>query len=114
MGKLNTPRKLSPSVRVGAMRPINSRGHRGRAARIPAIQYGLHLHGVPGHHDVGEQAERIGHRLHLLGLPGLVAGDATDIDRALEGIDRLAAIEYAQDLAAEGLVDKVVGQKDRA
>ena len=43
----------------------------------------LHLGGVPGHDDVGEEAQGIGNRLHLLGLLGLMAGDAAGIDRAL-------------------------------
>ena len=57
---------------------------------------------------------RVGHRLHFLRLLGLVAGDAPDVDGSLQRIDRLAAIEYAQDLTPEGLIEKVVGEKHGA
>jgi hypothetical protein len=43
----------------------------------------LHLGGVPGHDDIGEETQGIGNRLHLLGLLGLMTGDATGVDRAL-------------------------------
>jgi hypothetical protein len=39
---------------------------------------------------------------------------ATDIDRALQGIDGLAAIEHAQQLTSKCLVDEIVGQEHRA
>jgi hypothetical protein len=73
IGKLNTPRRLTPSVRVGAMRPISFRRRRGGPECVPTIQYKLHFHCVPGHDEIGEQAF-VGDRLHLLLLLGLVAG----------------------------------------
>jgi len=32
------------------------------APTIPGVEHRLHLRGVPSHHDVGQQAERIGYR----------------------------------------------------
>ncbi len=34
--------------------------YRRGGACVPAIQYQLHFHRVPGHDDVGEQAQRVG------------------------------------------------------
>ena len=48
------------------------------------------------HNQVRQQAQRVGDGLHLLVLFGLVAGDAADVDSALQGIDGLAAVEHAQ------------------
>jgi hypothetical protein len=52
----------------------------------------LHLSRVPGQDDVGEQTQGIGHRLHLVGLLGVMTSDATRVDRALEQVDRFAPI----------------------
>ncbi len=58
IGKVNTPRKFMPSVRVGAMRPIR-----------------------PGGTAVERRVfQRSSNDLHLLVLLGLVAGDAADVD----------------------------------
>jgi hypothetical protein len=72
----------------------------------PAVQHGLHLGRVPRHHDVGQQAQRVGHRLHLVGAPGLRRPDTAGVDRALERIDRLAAVEHPAQLPAEASLTK--------
>ena len=89
-----------PSSRVGAMRPVSCRRH-DLAPVGPPIQHRLHLRRVPGHHDVGQQAQRIGDGLHLVGTPGLRRRDAAGVDRALERVDRLAAVEDPSQLAPE-------------
>jgi hypothetical protein len=45
-------------------------------------------------------------RLRLLGLFGLMAGDATHVDRALQCVDGLAVIEDAQQLTTKDIVEK--------
>jgi hypothetical protein len=62
----------------------------------PKIEDLLDPGGVPGHDDVGEQAQGIGNRLHLVEVFGLMTSDATRVDRALEGVDRFAPVEHAQ------------------
>jgi len=39
--------------------------------------------GIPGHDDVGEQAQRIGDSLHVIVALRLIASDATGVDGAL-------------------------------
>ena len=74
----------------------------------------LHLGSVPGHDDVGEEAQGIRNRLHLLGLLGLTAGDAAGIDRALQRVDGLAPVEHAQQFATKDIVEKVIAQEHGA
>jgi len=69
-----------PSVRVGAMRPMSS-VVRCRRDAAPMIEDLLHLGGVPGHDDIGEETQGIGNCLHFMGLFGLMTGDATGVDR---------------------------------
>jgi hypothetical protein len=88
-------------------------GRHDLAPMSPAVEHGPHLRGVPGHHDVGQQAERIGHGLHLIGTPRLSCRDTAGVDRALERVHGLAAVEHPAKLAPEGGVDKVVGQERR-
>ena len=46
-------------------------GRDGAAATLrPMIEDLLHLGGVPGHDDIGEETQGIGNCLHLLGLLG--------------------------------------------
>jgi hypothetical protein len=77
------------------------RRHGARAPRIPAIKDRLHLRGVPSHDDIGEQAQGIGDGLHFLVALGLIAGNATRVDRALQGIDRLTSVQHPQQLTGE-------------
>ena len=41
----------------------------------------------------------------------LEARDASGVDRTLERVDRLAAVEHPEQLAAERVVDEVIGQE---
>ena len=84
------------------------------AALRPMVESFLHPSGVPRHEDVRKQAERVGDGLHLLMMLGLIARDPTTVDRTLQGIDGLAAIEYPEQLPTEGLIDEVVGEEHRA
>ena len=52
--------------------------------------------------------------LHLVGVLGLMACDAASVDRALQSIDGLAAIEHSQQLTAERIVEEVVAQEHGA
>jgi len=49
--------------------------------------------------------------LHLVGVLGLMACDSAGVDRSLQSIDGLAAIEHAQQFAAEHVVEEVVAQE---
>jgi hypothetical protein len=65
MGKRNTPRILIPlGARRGDSRDQLRRDGTATALR-PAIEDRLHFRGVPGHDDVGEQAQGIGDRRRL-------------------------------------------------
>jgi hypothetical protein len=90
------------------------RRHGARAPRIPTIKDRLHLRGVPSHDDIGEQAQGIGDGLHFLVALGLIAGNATRVDRALQGIDRLASVQHPQQFPSENGVHKVVGEEHSA
>ena len=79
----------------------------------PTIQYRLHLRGIPGHQDIGEQPQGIGNRLHLIVPFGLVAGNPTDIDGALQCIDGLPTVEHPQQFPPKRVIDPIVGQEDR-
>jgi len=57
---------LTPSVRVGATRPISWEGTTQPRPPAPLIEDALHFCGVPDHDDVREEAQRIGDRLHLV------------------------------------------------
>jgi len=103
-----------PSVRVGAMRPISPGG---TAVERRAFQRSS----TDCIFIVFQAITRFANRLsasatglHLLVLFGLVAGDTADVDSALQGIDGLAAVEHAQQLAAKGFVDEVVAQEHSA
>ena len=50
---------------------------------IPVIKGALHLRRVPGHGNVGEQAQGIGHCLHFVLSLRLVSRDSARVDRAL-------------------------------
>lgn len=80
----------------------------------PAIQHRLHLRRVPGHHNVGQKAQRVGHRLHLVDALGLRRTDPPGVDGALQGVDRFAAIEHPPRFAPERFIDEVVRQECRA
>jgi hypothetical protein len=62
--------------------------------------------------DVGETTQGIGDRLHLVVALGLIIADASGVDGALQGVHGLPTVEHAQQLAAEGRVDEVVGEED--
>jgi hypothetical protein len=65
----------------------------------PMIEDFLHLSRVPGHDDVGEQAQSIGHRLHLVGLLGLMTRDATKaVLQAGSRLDQERTIAHEPDL----------------
>ena len=100
IGKRKIPRIFRPSVRVGAHRAINP-GYGAVSAPRPAIEDRLHFCRIPRHDDIGEQAQRIGDRLHFVLALGLIVGDATGINEPLQRIGRLAPIEHAQQLTPE-------------
>lgn len=106
IGKRKTPRRLRPSLCVGAMRPINQ-----GARHVLASQNPLHLRRVPSHDDVGKEAERIGHSLHLLLAPGLLGSDAVDVDRALQSIGGLTPVQDAQEFPSKDGIYKIVAQR---
>ncbi len=62
----------------------------------------------------GEQAQGIGNRLHLVEVFGLMTNDATRVDCALEGVDRFAPVEHAQQLAAKDVVEEIIAQEHGA
>ena len=82
-------------ARRGASRD-QFRWYRPVSALRPAIEDRLHFRRVPGHDDVGEQAQGIRDGLHFILALGLIAGDAAGVDQALQGVGRFAAIEHAQ------------------
>src|ERR1700693_1472060 len=113
MGKLNTPRRLMPSVRVVAMRPISSGG-------TVVERRVLQRSNTSCMFIVFQAMTRLASKLNASAtacislLLGLVAGHATDVDRALQGIDRLCAIEHAQQFTSKCLVDEIIGQEHSA
>ena len=52
--------------------------------------------------------------LDLVGALRLMAGHSAGIDRALQGVDGLTAVEHARELTAEGVVQEVVAQENSA
>jgi hypothetical protein len=79
----------------------------------PSVQYRLHLRRVPRHHDVGQQAQGVGHCLHLVGTPGLGRPNTAGVNGALECVHRLAPVKNPAQLPAEAGIDEVVRQEGR-
>lgn len=101
------PRRLMPSSRVGSIPPDEF----GRDDLPPigqAIEHRLHLRRVPCQHDVRQQTQRVGHRLRLVDTLGLPRTNPPGVRSALQGVDRLSAVEYSSQFAKEGGVDEVV------
>ncbi len=65
--------------------------------RQTSVGLHLHLHGIPGHHEVGQQTQGVCHGLHLIGLLGLVAGHAAGVDRALQRIGGLVTVSWERE-----------------
>jgi len=89
------------------------RRYRSAATLGPAIEDRLLLCGVPGHHDIGEQAQRVGDDLHFILALGLIAGNAAGVDQTLQRIGRFAAIEHAQQFTSECWVHEITCQEHR-
>ena len=96
------------------MRPVSSGGTICRLlAHRSTVQYGLHLRRVPRHDDIGQQAQGVGHGLHLVNTSSLRRPDSTGVDGAFERIRRLAPVEYPPHLPAEAGIHEVVSQERR-
>ena len=92
-----------PLRHAGVIRPVNSAemiclrlAHRSRIVCICAVFQAITM-----------LASKlcVGRRLHLVGALGLRRARSSSIDRALEGIDRLAAIEHPPQLSPKAGVD---------
>ena len=67
--------------------------------RLP--REGLHLLGIPGHHDIGQQRQRTGNRGQLLGRAAAPGADAAGVDGPFQAVHRLTLIEQVEDFGAE-------------
>ena len=110
-GEAEEPSQVDSLGARGRDAPDQHRWHGGRSPHVPAIEDRLHVHRIPGHHEVGQQAQGVCHGLHLIGLLGWVASHPAGVDRALQGVGGLAAIEHAQQFPPKGFVDEVIGQE---
>ena len=59
------------------------------------------------------QAQGISHRLHFLSPFGLRRAHPSGINGTLEGVNSLTPVEHPAQFIAEGVFEKVVGQKRR-
>ena len=67
--------------------------------RLP--REGLHLLGIPGHHDIGQQRQRTGNRGQLLARAAAPGTDAAGVNGPLQAVHRLTLIEQVEDFGAE-------------
>lgn len=79
-----------------------------------AINYAVHATRVPCQHDVGQQRMRARDRHHLVAPPPPLGRHLAGVDRPLQLVDRLAAVEQRVDLPAKLVDCQVVAQEEGA
>jgi len=80
---------------MGDWRDLSQELVRKLLRRLP--REGLHLLGIPGHDDVGQQRQRTGNRGQLLARAAAPGADAAGVDGPFQAVHRLTLIEQVED-----------------